>query len=495
MSAVCKSCGVGMQVPRSHLRACGSAPRQRSTLAACLAVALGLGSADPLQATTTYVNSCADIGTHPKGVVALRYAVISAGDGDIIDLSALNCSVITLNAANIPVSVNNLTIQSSAANPITIDGAHASRVFNHSGTGYLELRYVTIENGNGNFGPEGNDNNRGGCILSGGEIYLDHTTVQGCTARTGGGTSSVGPTILTNSTVTGNSAGNLAYTAVGGGIYAGGAVTIANSTLSNNQSESIAGGIRAWGKLTISHSTISGNTGPSCAIDALSGTLSALEVSYSTFERNGSGPGAALCISKTPLSSSMYSSIRYSTFDANAGAAAVFVASSGGFTNHLAVYNSTISGSVGNGITCSGCGLVLVGSTVAFNGNIGVAVSSPGAVLMVDSIFANSPSDLVIGAGASITSGSHSDLVVKGNVVPGDALRDDPHLAPLAFRGGPTRTHALGANSPAIDAGAPVAAVVDQRGSGYVRSVGAGVDIGAYERQANDDELFGSNFD
>jgi hypothetical protein len=191
----------------------------------------------------------------------------------------------------------------------------------------------------------------------------------------------------------------------------------------------------------------------------------------------------------------MYSNIRYSTIYANAGAAAVFVLSSGGFTNHLAVYNSTISASAANGISCSGCALSLVASTVAFNGNIGVAVTSPGEVFLLSSILANSPSDLVIGTGASITSGSHFDLVVNGNVVPGDALRADPRLAPLAFRGGPTRTHALSVSSPAIDTGAPVVFAVDQRGSGYARSVGAGVDIGAYERQADDDELFGNNFD
>jgi hypothetical protein len=99
-SGVRNHAGAGMQIP--HLQARGSVPRRRSTLAGCLAVGLGLGAADPAQAFTTYVNTCADIGTHPKGVIALRYAAISAGDGDIIDLSTLNC-VITLNAANIPI--------------------------------------------------------------------------------------------------------------------------------------------------------------------------------------------------------------------------------------------------------------------------------------------------------------------------------------------------------------------------------------------------------
>jgi hypothetical protein len=63
----------------------------------------------------------------------------------------------------------------------------------------------------------------------------------------------------------------------------------------------------------------------------------------------------------------------------------------------------------------------------------------------------------------------------------------DPMLAPLANNGGPTRTHALLAGSPAIDkgdnAGAPAA---DQRGVARPRD-GDGngsliADIGAFER-------------
>jgi hypothetical protein len=63
----------------------------------------------------------------------------------------------------------------------------------------------------------------------------------------------------------------------------------------------------------------------------------------------------------------------------------------------------------------------------------------------------------------------------------------DPRLAPLASNGGPTKTHALLAGSPAIDrgdnSGAPAA---DQRGVARPRD-GDGdgtsvVDIGAFER-------------
>jgi hypothetical protein len=63
----------------------------------------------------------------------------------------------------------------------------------------------------------------------------------------------------------------------------------------------------------------------------------------------------------------------------------------------------------------------------------------------------------------------------------------DPRLGPLAFNGGPTRTHALLAGSPAIDhgdnSGAPA---TDQRGVARRRD-GDGngsqiTDIGAFER-------------
>ena len=51
------------------------------------------------------------------------------------------------------------------------------------------------------------------------------------------------------------------------------------------------------------------------------------------------------------------------------------------------------------------------------------------------------------------------------------------------------------AGSPAINSGSnPDALDTDARGVGFLRSV-AGPDIGAYERQLNDDELFYDGFD
>jgi hypothetical protein len=68
---------------------------------------------------------------------------------------------------------------------------------------------------------------------------------------------------------------------------------------------------------------------------------------------------------------------------------------------------------------------------------------------------------------------------------------------PLAYHGGGQRTHALLSTSPAVDVGSnPGSLTTDQRGNGFAREVPTGLpDIGAYERQVNDDEVFYAGFD
>ena len=72
-----------------------------------------------------------------------------------------------------------------------------------------------------------------------------------------------------------------------------------------------------------------------------------------------------------------------------------------------------------------------------------------------------------------------------------------PRLGPLADNGGPTLTHALPHDSPAINHGDSASFPVnDQRGAGFPREFGPGVDIGAYEWQGTpDDRLFVSGFE
>ena len=66
--------------------------------------------------------------------------------------------------------------------------------------------------------------------------------------------------------------------------------------------------------------------------------------------------------------------------------------------------------------------------------------------------------------------------------LPAQTLHVHPLLLPLANNGGPTRTHALGVGSPALDTGNNVANLpTDQRGVAFPRVLGAAADIGAFE--------------
>ncbi|HEY6986072.1 MAG TPA: choice-of-anchor Q domain-containing protein, partial [Rhodanobacteraceae bacterium] len=78
--------------------------------------------------------------------------------------------------------------------------------------------------------------------------------------------------------------------------------------------------------------------------------------------------------------------------------------------------------------------------------------------------------------------------------LPGDTLRIDPLLQPLAYNGGPTRTHALLVGSAALDAGNDVVGLSnDQRGVGHPRTIGSAPDIGAFE--LDPDAIFANGFD
>ena len=164
--------------------------------------------------------------------------------------------------------------------------------------------------------------------------------------------------------------------------------------------------------------------------------------------------------------------------------------------------NSTISGNIatdsggamyfqGN----SGSSLTLANVTIASNssGRLGaVRMINAGLYKVKNSIIANSTDS--VGAASANCSTSNGGLITDlGNNLefPGTACgfslasarRADPLLGALANNGGATQTHALGAGSPAIDAGdpatclAPPVSGVDQRG--FARP--AACDIGAYE--------------
>jgi len=500
---------------------------RRLPLVLALVAVIGLDAASlPASASTRPVGRCGDMAG--KGGDTLRIAIGKAVDGDIVDLASLplTCTTITLTGGEIPIAVDTLSIVSPRT--VIVDGNNAGRIFNHSGTGNLYVRYLTLTHGNAGTG-------NGGCVVSGGKVTLSHSMVTACqTSGRGGGLiaqnclavySAIDANLaglgaglqcsadatFVHSSVSGNLLGggvragsveayystfshNAAQFAAGGGISAFGPVKLVSSTVSGNSAGDF-GGVYAHGDLNAEGSVIAGNTSDN-VVGGLGSDAGSVTLTDSTVSDNhalgsigGVGTNNSLIVVR-------------STIDANTSNLSL----GGAWALFATITNSTISGNrspAAAGLYASTT-LQIANSTVAFNIASGTTENSVGGIFannvtMASTIVANNRTG---GPGAA-------DVHIEGSApfLPGSSLimssnrstlsiTADPQLAPLGFHGGPVRTHALSTGSPAINAGANSGNVAtDQRGSGYQRVVGAAADIGAYERQADDDELFYSGFD
>jgi len=446
--------------------------------ALCAAVTLALepgaaatagGSAANVKSIIHVVTSCAD-----SGQGSLREAVGMAVFGDTIDLSQLPCSdsTITLTTGAVAVPIDGLVISgiplaratdgASGApfvRPI-IDGHGQDRVFDHAGTGGLEVFYLTLRNGVAD--------GSGGCLHSTGSVTLVGSVISGCTSNStgfsigGGGGLSVDRLLyLKDSRVTGNTANGYSF-ANGGGVFVNGPLTMIRSTIADNTATGafgFGGGLYASNAVAISYSTISGN--------------------------HATGIGGA------------------ELFGADG-------------TVNLSIVNTTISGNTGGtigGLLALASPLHIASSTIAFNtstaatGIGGLGVGNPSmlqSTLIAHNIAGDAGSDLRgqcgIGTCAPEITGANNLVMVSALPLPADTLADDPLLAALANNGGSTQTHAIAANSPAIDHGNAMGTGVDcvrydQRGTDYGRPVGAAPDIGAFERGSGTDSIFIDGFD
>lgn len=384
-----------------------------------------VAAAQPAHTTgaTLPVTSCDDDGS----AGTLRSVIGSAVSGDIVDLSALSCSTITLGSDGaILINQDDLTLHGPTDATLVIDGNGArNSVLAHYGTGALSIDHLTITGGASIA--------TGGGVYSASNVTLDHVVVTGNSAYLqGGGALAIGLLTLKSSTLSDNritkyaDAYNSACASLcmGGGAMAG-SLVVENSTISGNGATR-GGGLRAQTETSISNSTVSGN--------------SAL----------GQGGGLAM----------------------------------GGTVN---LRNTTIAfntaGLAGGGFMTQGEIPPELHSTILASNS----VAEPGMAADVGTFSADLSLSLI---------GSHNLIGASDIAVPADTLAFDPLLQPLADNGGPTWTHALGDGSPALDAGSnPDALAFDQRGDGFARSAGAATDIGAFERQAQDDTIFADGFE
>jgi hypothetical protein len=190
------------------------------------------------------------------------------------------------------------------------------------------------------------------------------------------------------------------------------------------------------------------------------------------------------------------------------GGAAIYIAGSPMVVPMLTLRNATVSGNrsgqVGaSGIEVAGGSANIDNSTIAFNLGGGLQLSGPGSAVIRSSIVddncpAYSATCFDIGVpndGSKSITGSNN---LVGSVSAASSLQflqGEARLAPLGWHGGSVPTHALMALSAAIDTGSnPVPLASDARGQGFGRTVAFGTDIGAYERQQSDDEIFAGGF-
>lgn len=258
-----------------------------------------------------------------------------------------------------------------------------------------------------------------------------------------------GPIRIERSSIRNNDSGNSA----GGAIYndgpvVGSSLTIVDSTLSGNESDSTGGAIRFGdGELDISGSTLSDNRSErqggaiSLSGDATFAMVNST-LSNNRAENHGNANGGGLYLDGSVVATIRSSTITGNHADGNVGG--------GGLASHsqstLHLHNTIIAGN-----TASVGDQDIAGPVVSEGHNlIGDVGTSTGFVA----------SDLVGGNGSAVI---------------------DAELGPLQDNGGPTETHQLLSGSPAVNAGdSSVDLERDQVGNARIQDTG--VDIGAVER-------------
>ena len=232
-----------------------------------------------------------------------------------------------------------------------------------------------------------------------------------------------------------------------------------SSTLSGNLANRGGGiGARFGSSVMITSSTLSGN-----AADGYFGAGGGIFADF----------GSALTVTSSTLSGN----------SANRGGGIL----TGGFGGPLTVTSSTLSGNSAkfSGGIYAGGQLQLAHSILAGNlggGDLSSSVSTPA---VTHSLIGD-------GEGSGLAEAPLGSSDDNGNLIGGPENGViDPRLGPLADNGGPTWTHALLPNSPAIDMGDPGALagegeipLFDQRGRPFARVVGGRIDMGAVEYQA-----------
>ena len=402
----------------------------------------------------------------------LRDAIENAGNGDTIRIPP---GTYTLKGGELIIK-KNLTLEGAGAATTIIQAAAIPGVASHRVMRIplgreVSLSGVTIRHGlvdsneprhllfpGTNSGMASVPLEFGGGIHVHGTLRLTDSVVTGNQAGGGGGIFNGGIMTVSNTRVERNTG-----TGSGGGIYNGGILEVLDTDLLNNQAGS-GGGILNVGILTVSRSTIWGNTTKygGGGIDNSSIGVSHLE--HTTVNENASNAGGGIRnVGRLTLENS--------TVSGNTGERGGGVLNG----NYMRISNTTVSGNRGN----HGGGIAIMMASwdprTEFNNTIIAANTAAlegadcaGSITLLGHNLVGSDDHCIVQATASDLVGTLSRPV-------------DPRLGALGNNGGPTETHALLLDSPAIDTGGDNPDLsTDQRG--LARPQGRASDIGAYER-------------
>lgn len=357
------------------------------------------------------------------------------------NISADDFSIIGPGAAN-------LTLRRSL-----LDGTPAFRILTIESHATVNISGLTLSNG---IAPIDTPSKGGGMALLSGHAFLSDCVISGNSAGPagfGGGLfTEVDSSLELNSCViSGNEAGN------GGGIFNSGTLTTDHCTIAENNARSTGGGGGIFNggnaNMTVLNSAIINNRSSSSGGGVFHNGDSASAIINSTISGNSAnGTG------KIPINKPM-------------GGGGICTLSTLSVTNSTITSNTAVSVGGGNYTVAVGSAskTQLAGSILAGNSAPSGPDDSGGLVSQDYNLIGNT-------TGASITGVTDHNLL---NVV--------PRLGPLAQNGGPTQTHALLSDSPALDAGSdvvigpPLNLQTDQRG--LPRGAGLAVDIGAFEAQ------------
>jgi len=393
-----------------------------------------------------------------SGAGSLRAALAAATPGEEIQFSITGSIILT--SAELTISQNQ-TITGPGSGVLTIDGGAAFRCLKIT-SGIVSISGLKFINGL---------ETTGGGIWNQGTLTLSDIVITGNSVATdGAGIYNLSTIVATDLVLLGNTAGGK-----GGGVFNSGTLTITDGSITDNIADGQGGGLYNSGTATLDHVPITGNSSSSAAgggfYDQGTITLIDLTVSNNTADLTGSG-------GHVDIGTCTFTRCTVSDHDEGVNVA-------GGSTMY--VQNSTFSGNTDTAIFNPEGAIIVTNSTITNNG-VGIFQNNDGLsqTNIYDTILAGNTTSDYTGDTADIASGGHNIFGTSTNPITpaaGDQFGLDFAallIGPLQDNGGPTFTHALLPNSPALNSGDNTSApATDQRG--LPRIVNVTIDIGAYE--------------